>query len=231
MSTTTTTQSIGPVERLGVRRLLGWAAVRVRENPALVGLFLLAGLAGYVPLVGGLLGFLATTFVLGMAYVVVADEVGLRARGLGTVAGDVRERYVTLLLVSLAYVVAVLVGLLLLVVPGLYVAVRLSPAVAVATLSDRGVGDSLREGWAVGGGNVLRLGAVFLVVLLAQAVAAGVLAAVSADLATSGLSAVLLNAVSGPVLAAAVAHVYFESRDGDGADGESAEQLTADPAV
>lgn len=230
MSTSTTTRTIPPVEHLGVRRLVAWSAVRVRENPVLVGLFLLAGVVGYVPFVGGLLAFLATVFVVGAAYVLLADELAGESRDVGDVATDVRERFLTLVLVGLAYAVAVLLGLILLVIPGLYVAVRLSPALTVATLDGKDVGDSLREGWALGKGNVLRLGGVFLVVFVLQAVAAGVLGLVGGpDLAASGLSTVVLNAVSGPITAAAVAHVYFESRDGDAVD--TIEEPTADAAV
>ena len=229
MSTTVSTDSVDRIERLGVRRLVTWAAVRVRENPVLVGIFLFAGLVGYVPFVGGVLGFLVATFVLGMAFVLVADDVRLRARGLNAIAGDVRDRYLTLLVVSLVYGLAVVLGLIALVVPGLYIAARLSPALAVAALGEHGIGDSLREGWAIGRGNVLRLFVVFLAVFLLQAIAAGILGLISTDLATTGISAVLLNAISGPILAAAVAHVYFESRDGEG--DEPADEMTADAAV
>lgn len=229
MSTTVSTDSVDRIERLGVRRLVTWAAVRVRENPVLVGIFLFAGLVGYVPFVGGVLGFLVATFVLGMAFVLVADDVRLRARGLNAIAGDVRDRYLTLLVVSLVYGLAVVLGLIALVVPGLYIAARLSPALAVAALGERGAGDALREGWAMGRGNALRLFVVFLAVFLLQAIAAGILGLISTDLATTGISAVLLNAISGPILAAAVAHVYFESRDGEG--DEPADEMTADAAV
>ncbi|MFC7096545.1 hypothetical protein [Halobaculum marinum] len=229
MSTTVSNQSVERVERLGVRRLVTWAAVRVRDNPALVGLFLLAGLVGYVPFVGGLLALLVTTFVVGMAYVVVADDIRLQARGLNAVAADVRERYVTLLVVSVAYALAVFLGLIALVIPGLYIAARLAPALPVAALGEHGIADSLREGWTMGRGNVLRLLGVFLVVFVLQAVAAGILALISTDLATTGISAVLLNAISGPVLAAAIAHVYFETRD-DASD-EPMDEMTADAAV
>lgn len=229
MSTTVSTDSVDRIERLGVRRLVTWAAVRVRENPVLVGLFLLAGLLGYVPFVGGLLAFLATTFVLGMAYVLVADDVRLQARGLNAIAADVRERYVTLLVVSIVYGFAVVLGIIALVIPGLYIAARLAPALPVATLGDHGAADSLREGWAMGRGNVLRLLGVFLVVFVLQAIAAGILAVISTSLATTGISAVVLNAISGPILAAAIAHVYFESREDD-AD-EPADEMTADAAV
>ncbi|MFC7137377.1 hypothetical protein ACFQRB_14870 [Halobaculum litoreum] len=166
--------------------------------------------------------------MLGVAYVTVADDVRLHARGLNAIAADVRERYVTLLVVGLAYTFAVVLGLIALVLPGLYIAARLAPALPVAALSDRGIVDSLREGWALGRGNVLRLLGVFLVVFVLQAIAAGILALISTDLATTGISAVLLNAVSGPILAAAIAHVYFESRD-DAA--EPVDEMTADAAV
>ncbi|GAA0209400.1 hypothetical protein [Halobaculum roseum] len=229
MSTTVSTDPVDRIERLGVRRLVTWAAVRVRENPVLVGLFLLAGLVGYVPFVGGLLAFLVTTFVLGMAYVVVADDVRLHARGLNAIAADVRERYGTILVVSVAYAVAVALGLIALVVPGLYIAARLAPSLPVATLGEHGAADSLREGWAMGRGNVLRLFGVFLVVFVLQAIAAGILAVISTDLATTGISAVLLNAISGPIIAAAIAHVYFESRDAEG--DEPTDEMTADVAV
>lgn len=228
MSTTVTTDAIERMDRIGIRQLVGWAAVRVRENPMLVALFLLAGLVSYIPFAGGLLSFLATVFVLGMAYVVVADDVRLQARGLNAVAADVRQRYVTMLLVSIAYGLAVFAGLILLVIPGLYIAVRLSPALAVATLGEQGAADSLRTGWEMGRGNVLRLGGVFLVLFILQAIAAGLLAVISIDLATTGLSAIVLNAIFGPIIAAAIAHVYFESReDGD----EMADEMTADPAI
>lgn len=223
MSTPTTSESIDRVERLRVRRLVTWAAVRVREHPVLVGVFLIAGALGYVPLLGGLPAFLATTFALGVAFAFVADDLALRSRGLGAVAAAVRERYVTLLVVSLAYAGAVFVGLLLLVLPGVYVAVRLSPALAVATLDDRGVADSLRHGWAIGKGSVLRLGGVFLAMFVLQATVAATLGLISPDLTTSGVPPVALNAVSAPILAAAIAHVALESRD----DEEPAGDLTA----
>jgi hypothetical protein len=71
-----------------------------------------------------------------------------------------------LFMVSLLFVLATMAGLLLLVIPGLYVATRLSCAITAYLLTGRGVFASLSYSWQLTEGHVWRLSLIFSVYIV-----------------------------------------------------------------
>lgn len=123
--------------------------------------------------------------------------------------------------VSLLLGLAVAAGLLLLVIPGLIVATRLSSAVTAYLLTSRGVFGSLGHSWRLTAGNFWRLTLIFsvgLVLMLVFYVLAGVIAAaVAAPFALGDIAlvtalmaavAVILGSVGTPFYAALALAVF-----------------------
>lgn len=87
-------------------------------------------------------------------------------RSVRDVLGEAVRLTPAMFLVKMAISVATALGLLLFVVPGLYLMARLAPAVPAMVAERLGVIDSLRRGWELGEGHVARiLGFIALMVL------------------------------------------------------------------
>ena len=134
---------------------------------------------------------------------------------------------------NLVVAVAVSVGFLLLVVPGVYLAISFLFAVFVVGVEDERAVDALRRSWALAGGNRWRLLALVLVV----AVAAGVGSSIGSVLS-------LVNPAAGELLSLAVsavlivigygtlAEAYLRLADEPGGgEGAGAPAPDADPAA
>lgn len=215
---------------------LGW----LTDYPALVGLFLLLAVlnAGVqlVPL-AGLLGTLAGLVCSAVAHLYAADIVADRQPALGDHVGTAVRRLLSLVGIALATAVAVGIGTLLLVLPGIYLAVRLSLAPVACVVDGEGAVDSLSTSWTVAEGNLLKLfgitlatGLVSIAALAAVAVAGGFVEPILQQdrraLFTVLLVASPVSAVVNPVSQLAHARVYLENRDGT---DEPDEDLTVQP--
>jgi membrane-anchored glycerophosphoryl diester phosphodiesterase (GDPDase) len=132
------------------------------------------------------------------------------------IASDiVRNRFVTLILVSIVYFIAVVIGLILLVIPGIYIGARLSPALPASVLDEYGVSDSLSVGWDIGQGNVLKLLGIFLLTVVVPGILfSGAAVAAGFDVAQNPVFSLALSPV-GAVFSAigelALARVYIEN--------------------
>lgn len=101
-------------------------------------------------------------------------------RSVGDVIGEAVRLTPAMFGLKLLVGIATLGGLLLLILPGLYLTGRLAPAVPAMVAERLGVLDSLRRGWALGEGQVWRILGFILLLLLAGLGAILLLSAVAA---------------------------------------------------
>lgn len=105
-----------------------------------------------------LLTVVAGLFAVGIAALVAADATAGRTRTQTDRAAVAAARLPALFAVTLIATVFVGVGLLLLVLPGLYLAVRLAFAAPAVAVEGRGPIEGLRTGWAASKGRGLEVG-------------------------------------------------------------------------
>jgi hypothetical protein len=101
-------------------------------------------------------------------------------RSVGDVLGEAARLTPAMFGLKLLVGIATLGGLLLLILPGLYLTGRLAPAVPAMVGERLGVLDSLRRGWALGEGQVWRILGFILLLVLAGLGAILLLSAVAA---------------------------------------------------
>ncbi|UPV74097.1 hypothetical protein M0R89_16350 [Halorussus limi] len=228
----------GPVEQtdrvhvrtLGVVDTLRWSWEALTDRLELVGFVFLVALItvvanlGVSPATAGetpefaswvwplyLVYFLAVTVVWSVAYTSAADAVANRKRPLRDHVVAAAKRVPALVAVAIPTWILFVVGLLLFVLPGIYVLHRLVLAFPACVIDRKGPLASLKAGWRAGGGNVLKLVGVSLVYFALIGVSnyvAGIFGplTVVGGLISAGLSAVLL-----PLFGLALGHLYLES--------------------
>lgn len=197
---------------------LGWLS----EYPILVLVFVLAGIVdalGELNVVLAIIGSVAMLFADGLASL-AAERLATGTRpDLGTMVGRVLKRLLSLIAIYIIVVLVTAVGLILLVVPGVYVWLRLSLAVPICVIEDEGMVESLSKSWEIAQGSLLKLFGITLVSFVVTLVtivpvALGGTAMPSPEAAglVVGTAGVLLGAVIGPVVQMAFARVYLENR-------------------
>ncbi|HEX6508152.1 MAG TPA: glycerophosphoryl diester phosphodiesterase membrane domain-containing protein [Chloroflexota bacterium] len=173
----------------------------------------------------------STLFVLLLALVSVAApflEVGalaeaVAARYLGR-SITIREAFesigwptfLVLVGASLLAGICVLVGLVLLVIPGIYIGVRLTLVAQAAVLERRGVTDSLARSWNLVEGNWWRVFGIVLVVSILVAVletlVSRIVGVAAGDIVGNGLGTAIVGIVFQPIQAIALTLLYFDLR-------------------
>ncbi len=125
------------------------------------------------------------------------------------------RRWPTVIGVNLLVGIATLVGFILFIVPGIYVAIRLATAVPSAVLEGEGVIGALRRAWARADGLVghsfktlLLLVLIYFVFLLAVTVLGGVGAVLVGGVGAGGVNAFGVRAATQIVTTLATAAVY-----------------------
>jgi len=134
-------------------------------------------------------------------------------------------RLLSLLGVVIIYVVAVAIGLILLIVPGIYLGARLALAFPACVLDEQRAFESLSTSWDVAHGNVLKLVGLFLLfifavigVTLPLVIFEGVDAV---DAPESPLALVLVAPITALISGAvemSYARIYLENREGSLSD-------------
>lgn len=219
------------IRRKGVVGTLAEALTWLRRHPVLLVAYILYGLLEALIEVPGILGGLFAVVALlvlvyadGLSHAIGAQEVKGEHDGLGRASTAVLYQYPSLFALTVIYVLAVAVGLVFLVLPGLYLAVRLSLALPACVIDGRSTVESLETSWAVAEGDLTKLFGITLSRVLVF-VGATFVAALVPDLDESVAIAVtvVLTAVVGPVVQLAYARVYLENRprsapDADGDD-------------
>lgn len=214
------------LQRKGVIGSIGDGIEWLRRNPILIVLFLLYGLIelgaellGPAGFVLTLVGWLLLPYIDGLVHVIGEQEASGESGDIGRASSTVLARYLSLIGIWIAYVVAVFVGFLFLILPGIYLAVRLSLAFPACVIDDQDAFESLSTSWSVAKGNLLKLFGIFVASLV---VVGGVGAVTVLFTGFDGefyitflLLSALLTAVISPVVQFALARVYLENRPAD----------------
>ena len=179
-----------------------------------------------------LLSFVVFLVVTGTAYVYAerwvtgADLTG-GLNEFSDIVTSVTRRFLALLGVALLYLVPTVIGLVLFVIPGVYIGARLSLALPAVVIDDQGVTESLSTSWEVAQGNLLKI--VGLVGLLFVGLVGAAIGGVFVALPVTGAfeaanipgAETAGSAAIDPILAVvlgayhvALARVYLENRDG-----------------
>ncbi|WP_436344613.1 DUF7847 domain-containing protein [Natronorubrum sp. FCH18a] len=211
------------LQRKGTIGSIGDGIEWVRRNPILIGVFFLYGTLEFVAEILGpagfglsVVGFLVLLYLDGLVHVIGEQEATGATSDIGRASATVLGRYVSLLGIAIVYGLVVFVGFLFLVLPGIYLGVRLSLAFPACVIDDRDAFESLSTSWDVAKGNLLKLFGIsvasFLVIAGAGLVTA-LLTGVGDEfyLTFLGVSAVVTAVVS-PVVQFAYARVYLENR-------------------
>ncbi|WP_152421194.1 hypothetical protein [Natronolimnohabitans innermongolicus] len=143
------------------------------------------------------------SLAFGIAALVAADATANRTRSLTERTGVAARRLPALIAAGVVAAGLVGVGLALLVVPGLYLAMRVALAAPAIVLDDLGPIEGLRAGWKASDGRFFEVGA-----LIAFVAIGGVLAAL---IPYVGVLVVAVGVV--PLYALAVTRCYVSERD------------------
>lgn len=192
----------------------GW----LKRNPELLLLFLVVGLVdglGEVSFLFGLLGFLLVIVADGIAHRFAYAEVQSRATSIGDEIGRVLGQLLSLVGATLIYFVAVTIGLILLIIPGIYLALRLSLAFPAIVIDDENAFDGLGTSWTVAKGNLLKLFGISLlafVALFSTGLVAGVVGGLFESVAAVAALSAVVTAVVSPIVQLSYGRVYLENR-------------------
>jgi hypothetical protein len=190
------------------------------SEPALIGLFLLGGLlSGVVQVAAPALSFfgIITNSVIG-AVAFIAAERKLQNSQFDVMAAIKRAvgRILSLVVIAIGYGIAVGIGLILLVLPGIYLGVRLSLALPACILDGQGISESFSTSWDVAGENMGKIFGIFLI-YFGFFIALGVLSFAAGGQAlledpTYLLGSSIISALLAAVYNLAIGRVYLENR-------------------
>jgi hypothetical protein len=163
--------------------------------------FVIAGIAQLA--VGGLLQFLSFH--------------SLRQDGTSTGAAlaKIGRRLGPMILTAIATYIIVLVGFILLIVPGILFALGLSVSITVCLMEDRGVGESLSRSRALTSGYRGRIFLAFLLFAVVSMIVVGIAALIAKAIGSIAVSYVLMILAEGLVTAFAasmIAAIYYNLR-------------------
>jgi hypothetical protein len=155
----------------------------------------------------------ATVLVAGMITLAVADDIQGRWRSNEAYASAATEHLVTGIVVWILILIAVAIGVVFLIVPGLYIGVRFAFAIPAVFLDDRGIGESLRDSWERTKGHGWTIFGIAALLFVASVVIQ----------AASGLDSLLVSAVASglativvlPLAVGSFAYLYLATRTPD----------------
>lgn len=156
-------RSTGP----GVGSVLARAVAIVRADLSIVGVVLVGNLVGVVPVIGGFANLVATGVATDWAHRALEDDM---RRGT-----ELAARLVYLFLGGIVAAIVIGVGLLLLVLPGIYLYVRLALFPAAVMVDGHGPLEGLSESWSRTSDNATTVFGVVAVLFLVTIVIAGAL--------------------------------------------------------
>lgn len=210
------------IERLTAIETLVWAGRRLANELDLVVAFgvvgvlnLLAELSSPAPAIAvSLASLLGSLLAGGLAHAAAFDAFADPELAIGDRFGRAASALPALVGVAVVYLLAVVVGTLLLILPGIYLALRLSLSFPACVIDDRGVLASLRASWDAATGNLLKILGVQLAVLAASVgalVAAVVAVGGEPDPATVAAASVPVTALVAPIVQLALGRIYVEN--------------------
>lgn len=147
---------------------------------------LLPALIAFISSFGILLLVFALVGLFVTAMIMVA--VNSKNAGIDAIIKKAASRYITLLFTTIVAGIIVLVGLILLIIPGIFLAIKLSIADVEAVVGKKDVVESLKSSWRKTSGNFWRILAAFIVMFFVVVIITGILNGIFSILKVSFLS-------------------------------------------
>lgn len=145
---------------MGVGGVLSTAVSVITDDFRIAGLQLVGAFVSLIPIVGSLI-----QFVIGGLAIQFADE----TLGNPDPEQSLLVRAILALITGIILVIVVAIGLIALIIPGIYLALRLSLALPAVWVGDMGPIDALKDSWSRAHGHLLTIfgvNAVFFVIAL-----------------------------------------------------------------
>lgn len=165
-------------------------------------------------LVAGLVDLIATTFFVGMVVNLVGDvQDGRRDATPGRLLRAAAPYVLPLIGLGIIYWICVVVGLVLIIVPGLIIATIWCVSPAILLLERRGVFDSLSRSWELVRGNAWAVFGVLIVLLLILLVVGAIGSGISNGADSAVVTAIvrlIVNVITAPLLALGISVLYFQ---------------------
>ena len=216
--------------------LLVPAALIVFVPVAILNGVLLASGGVLVALLTAFIGTVATYWYQGMVVEAAHDIMdGRRDHRVGTLVASVRPVVLTLVVTGIVAGIGILIGFILLVVPGLFLLTIWSLAAPVVVVERKGVTDALGRSRDLVRGHGWQVFAVIIVLLLLNVVLGGVvqalLTAVNDDVLGYSVANLVTSVLIGPLSALAAAVLYFEllRLHGESATAPAGPEVPAQP--
>lgn len=192
-----------------------WLVALVLMLPASVITAILGddGLAG---LIGGIVQLVATAWLIG-SLVRVVEDVEADGRvdfGVGEVLGSVWPKLISLILLQLVVGILVGIGLILLIIPGVILALMWIVAVPSMVVENRGVFDSMSRSSELTHGNrmrILAIGILLLAIYVAIALIGALL--IAATPVIGAIALIVVAVLLYPYVAIISAVLYFRLRE------------------
>jgi len=209
---------VGAVIRRTFEIYVDQAAVLMPAAAVVVGIavvlnFLLIAAASGLAVIGTIISLVATTLFTGMVVELVADvRDGRRDASVGQLLRAVTPVLGNLILVAIVAGIGILVGLILIVVPGLILATMWAVAAPVVVLERPGGLRALGRSRELVKGNGWNVFAVILLLVIVVGLLTGVVG-VAAESAGTGVGLVvrvIVGVLAAPISALAAAVLYFE---------------------
>jgi hypothetical protein len=171
-----------------------------------------ANALGFV--ISGLVGLIAGAWYTGVVVSAAEDMLdGRRDHGIGDLL-SATARFIPLLIITgILYAIAVGIGTILLIIPGIFIYVAFGLFAPAIVAEDKGIFESFGRSWELVKGNWWRvfliLIVVFLIVAILHGIINGIFRAISDSFVTIAIGEWIGNALFAPVTALALAIVFF----------------------
>lgn len=209
-----------PIPRRGALDTFSQGFSWLLSEPSLIGLFVAGALVSSVVQIVApslsILNIFVNSLIGAVAFIATERKVQNSQFDISAAVQQAIDRIVSLVVIAFVYGVAVIVGIIMLVVPGIYLGCRLALALPACILDGQGVSESLSTSWEVADGNLQKIFGMFLLYF-------GIVFAFTAfAVGTGGQSTVenpafvLVSSVAGAVVGGAynlaIGRVYLENR-------------------
>ncbi|MGI8632526.1 MAG: YciC family protein [Solirubrobacterales bacterium] len=175
-------------------------------------------------LLSSIVALVASYWYAGMVVELVSDvQDGRRDQSVGELFAAVAPVVVPLIGASFLAAIATGLGLVLFIIPGLFVLTYLAVLAPVVVIERPGVIPAFSRSFQLVSGNALRvfgvIVAMFVIQFILQAIIGGIFRGIGDNFATIALGSLIANTVAAPLTALAAGVLYFALLDAHGAGG------------
>jgi len=192
-------------------------------EPVLIGVFVAGAVVSGILQIAApglrFVGSLVNLLVGAVAFVAAERKLNQRPFDVSEAFNEAVGQIVPLIVIVIGYGIVVGIGLLLLIVPGIYLGARLSLALPACVLDKKGIGESFSTSWDVAGGNLGKIIGIFLLfagIVFAVGIVSGGAAVAGGVSGQPDPALILVTSAIGAVVAGgynlAIGRVYLENR-------------------